>query len=154
MDHLVQYFIRVCFLAIAAMLSNGAFAPYKLYAQTSTVSPSDTIWQADTVQPLPFPLNPAPLIPGTLHIRRTAIDFQDPPFFTTDVEFDPLRREYILRRQIGGIDIGTQRTMTFEEFQDYHLENSLRNYWKDQARQRGGDRQEGIIPQIHIGGEV
>ncbi len=154
MDHLVQYFIRVCFLAIAAMLSNGAFAPYKLYAQTLPVSPSDTIWQADTVQPLPFPLNPAPLIPGTLHIRRTAIDFQDPPFFTTDVEFDPLRREYILRRQIGGIDIGTQRTMTFEEFQDYHLENSLRNYWKDQARQRGGDRQEGIIPQIHIGGEV
>ena len=44
--------------------------------------------------------------------------------------------------------------MTFDEYQDYELKNSLRAYWIERSQASAGfDKGDGIIPKIYIGGK-
>lgn len=118
-------------------------------------SPPDTTLSPDTSIALPYPLTPHPdvLTPG--YQSPSSLDFKDPSSITEEVVYDPLTNQYTVYRKIGDISYRTPRTLTFEEYKDYRLENSLQNYWRERSastsRTRGSD---GIIPQIHVGGQV
>jgi hypothetical protein len=89
-----------------------------------------------------------------LHLHPP-LDFKDPPLISEEVVYDPVTNQYTIYRKIGDINYRTPRTMTFEEYMDYRLENSLQNYWKERtAPAARRSEQDGIIPQIHVGGEV
>jgi cell surface protein SprA len=41
-----------------------------------------------------------------------------------------------------------------EEYQEINLQRSLQSYWRERSLGSNAGRSTGIIPQIHIGGEV
>lgn len=122
------------------------------------VTPSDTIDKPDTTSALPYPLTPYPDVPLQGTQPSGSIDFKDPPNITEEVIYDPTSNQYVIYKKIGGFNYRTPMSMTFEEYKDYRLENSLQNYWRERSASTGrrGEQgqHDGIIPQIHIGGQL
>jgi len=61
----------------------------------------------------------------------------DPAGTETNVEYDPKTNQYYLERTLGGYRLGGQ-PMTFEEFSEYNLRQSLQDYWKAKSAAQSG----------------
>ena len=119
------------------------------------LTPPDTTRDQGGASQLPFPLTPHSEIPVPGGQPSSTLDFKDPPVITEEVVYDPVTNQYTIYRKIGNINYRTPKTMTFEEYMDYRLENSLDNYWRERSGASGRrGSSDGIIPQIHIGSEV
>lgn len=123
--------------------------------RAAVFTPPDTTGNQDGPSNLPFPISQEPDVPGSGTPPSSTIDFKDPPLISEEVVYDPVTNQYTIYRKIGDLNYRAPRTMTFEEYMDYRLENSLQNYWKERtAPAARRSEQDGIIPQIHVGGEV
>jgi len=78
----------------------------------------------------------------------------DPSNISSDVEYDPKSNEYEITRKIGDINYRNPSSLSFGEYQEYDMNRSLHRYWRDRSKTSSGISRSGIIPQIHIGGEV
>ncbi|MBW6461133.1 MAG: cell surface protein SprA, partial [Bacteroidales bacterium] len=121
---------------------------------TAFFSPPDTIDDKDTSVVLPFP---APVQDGYLmHVPQDtgSLYLKPPKNLSTEIEYDPETNQYIFRNKIGTLDYRNPTYMTFDEYQKFDLDRSLRQYWRDRAKTTSELEREGIIPSIYIGGEV
>ena len=58
---------------------------------------------------------------------------------------------------IGNTPFGPSSSMTIDEYIDYDLRQSVANYWRDRGASytsHGNRRGGGLIPQLHIGGDI
>jgi len=117
-------------------------------------SPPDTINDGDTTVVLPFPapiqddyLLYMPEDTGGLYLRP-------PSNINTQVEYDPESNEYYFQNKIGDIDYRNPSYMSFDEYQEYDLNRTLKQYWRERSRTSSTLTNEGIIPSIYVGGEV
>ena len=79
---------------------------------------------------------------------------KNPSNIRTEVEYDPETNQYLFRNKVGDFDYRNPTYMTFDEYQEYELQNSLKNYWKQRSLAASGfDKGEGIIPKIYVGGK-
>lgn len=141
-------------LIISLLFAMWGKAPSAISTEFGTYpAPPDTI--RDTTA-LPFPIRPHPDIPLPGTKPPSVLDFKDPPSITEEVVYDPETNQYIIYQRIGSLNYRTPRTMTFEEYKEYRLENSLENYWRSRSNpsRTSRDQKDGIIPQIHIGGQL
>lgn len=79
---------------------------------------------------------------------------KDPENIETVVEYDPETGEYIFKKKIGDFYYRRPTYMNLDEYREYDLNNSVRNYWRQRSLTSGKDGREGIIPQIHIGSKA
>lgn len=108
---------------------------------------------ADTNE-LKFPIPPQSPSP-TEPTPSSPLYLSEPSNITREVEYDPENNEYILREKVGKIPLRPPSTLTLQEYMKWDEERSLRNYWAERAKASGQPRTgTGIIPQVHIGGEV
>ncbi|MFO7614747.1 MAG: cell surface protein SprA [Bacteroidales bacterium] len=117
-------------------------------------SPPDTIDDKDTSVVLPFP---APIQDGYLmHMPQDtgALYLRPPQNLSTEIEYDPETNQYIFRNKIGTLDYRNPTYMTFDEYQQFDMDQSVKKYWRERARTTSQLEREGIIPSIYIGGEV
>lgn len=106
--------------------------------------PPDTT-QGDTGQvELPYPFTNET---GGLYLNN-------PPNMGTEVQYNPTANEYLINNQAGGSNVEPPQVMSFDEYQNYDMDNALKNYWRQRNRTLGEQQRSGIIPQIHVGGEV
>jgi len=96
-------------------------------------------------QPDPLFMGPPPSSPMYLG---------NPSNITTGVEYDPENNQYIFQQNLGNQPLGAPNTMTFDEYLNYDLKNSVNDYWKSRSATQGGSRQGGLVPQLKVGGEV
>lgn len=120
------------------------------------ISPPDTIPEADTTSTLPYPISNPPDFPVPGYQSPSSLDLKDPPTITEEVVYDPETNQYTLYRKIGDINYRSPKTLTFEEYMEYNLDNSLQNYWRERSTTttRGTRDRDGLIPQIQVGGEA
>jgi len=78
----------------------------------------------------------------------------NPSNMNTNVNYSPENNEYIINHQVGGKNITPPETMSFDEYQNYDMDNALKKYWKEKNSTTGNQQRKGLIPQIHVGGEV
>lgn len=135
-------------LLISLVLLPGLLGAYHVLdsSQTALVAPQlpgqDTLSPPAEIQPLGSPAD-------------MMFDTQPPaPGIVTEVHYDPLTNRYFLVRKIGDMQIGRPVYMEFKDFHQYDMEQSMRQYWEQKSRPQGFDRQDGLIPQIYVGGEV
>ena len=71
-----------------------------------------------------------------------------PTAITTTVEFDPETGDYVQIRKVGNVVLG-RKYMTFEEYQDWQMDNLMRDYWRT-ANKTEGDKEssEGFLSKI------
>ncbi len=78
----------------------------------------------------------------------------DPENITTRIFYDPETNRYYKVRMMGDRMIGRPSYISFEDYLNYDMDKSLREYWKQKSEPQAFERQDGIIPQIYVGGEV
>ncbi|MCC8144611.1 MAG: cell surface protein SprA [Tannerellaceae bacterium] len=63
-------------------------------------------------------------------LKQSPADLRDPENVQTFIEYDLRSGSYIVRTRIGDMEIGTPMTLTPEEYQDYSMQQSLREYFR------------------------
>lgn len=74
----------------------------------------------------------------------------DPSNIKTVVEYDPATGQYVIKKKIGENDYRTPFYMDYEDYQNYQLDKSMDEYWKERSSQAGQDARSGLIPTINI----
>ncbi len=120
-------------LAYSSMLSDTLLQEVQPVPTTSPATPADYIFQQQ--QPSTFRLS-------------------NPDNVTTEIHYDPDTRRYYKVTRVGDRVVGRPTYMSFEEYMSYDMDRSLRQYWDQKAKPQAFERQDGIIPQIYVGGEV
>jgi cell surface protein SprA len=66
--------------------------------------------------------------------QQTPIDLKNPSNVKEFVEYDPATGLYFFRNQVGDMDVVTPFAMNEDEYMDYSMKQSMRNYWQDKVR--------------------
>ncbi len=78
----------------------------------------------------------------------------NPSNLKTEIEYDPESNQYLIQNKIGDLNYRNPTYMSFDEYQEFQLKNSVRSYWKERSQASSGlDRGDGIIPTIYVGGK-
>ncbi|MBW6492338.1 MAG: cell surface protein SprA [Lentimicrobium sp.] len=112
----------------------------------------------DTTKPgggLPYPI-PVPEPGATLQPDDyNKLILGNTSNISEDFTYDPETNTYIYTRKAGELQLTTPASLNFDEYNQLDMERSLNNYWREKAMSSGtAASRSGIIPQIHIGGEV
>lgn len=62
--------------------------------------------------------------------EQNPIDLKDPENVKTEIDYDPISGNYIVRTKIGDIEISTPFSLTEEEYKDYSLQQEMQQFWK------------------------
>lgn len=117
-------------------------------------TPPDSTLKKDTNIPLPFPFNDHPDFETGKPQHQSQLYLKDPANLKTETEYDPATNQYIQRKKLGNIDYRRPKTMSDKEFIEYDFDKSLRKYWLERAKAGGSQGNKGLIPQLHVGGQV
>lgn len=63
-------------------------------------------------------------------LKHSPADLKDPENVKTQIEYDLKSGSYIVRTRIGEMELGTPMPLTPEEYQDYSMQQSLRDYFR------------------------
>ncbi len=137
-----------------------------VWGTPANIKPSNNISE-------PLYLAPPDTTPDTSQIYEIRYPFQDnnellftpsdthgfylgnPSNLETEIEYDPESNEYIFNNKMGEVDYRNPTYMSFDEYRDWELKNSLNSYWKERSLSSSGfDKGDGIIPKIYIGSKV
>jgi cell surface protein SprA len=125
-----------------------------LYEQEALAEP---LFPPDTTKPaikLPYPIPESD--PGTTlqPEEKNKLFLGTPSNFSEDFIYDPTTNTYNYIRKAGELPITTPTSLNFEEYNELDLNRSLDNFWREKSVSGPAASRSGIIPQIHIGGEV
>lgn len=132
----------------------GNFTAYTDNHKTSDkfLFPPDTIINPDTNRVwLPYPLEEES-IPYDPDQNTNPMYLKLPSNVSEDVEYDPETNQYRLKRKIGDLNYRSPYYMSLEEYRDYDMNRSVKEYWKERSKSAGAGNRSGIIPSIYIGG--
>lgn len=155
MERTIKYFIRLFALFFVVSIAWGIPVPYDLSGitgpETLPASPPDTTKPGGT---LPYPIPDTE--PGTLPepSDKNKLFLGNTSNFTEEIIYDPATNTYSIVRKAGAVPLSSPTTLTFDEFKELDLDRSLKSYWREKSVASGGVSRTGIIPQIHIGGQV
>ncbi len=117
--------------------------------------PPDTIPEEDSIPPVSLIYNfqdngELLFVPADTH----GLFLGNPSNLQTEIEYDPETNQYLFQNKIGDLNYRNPTYMSFDEYQEFELKNSVRSYWKERSMGSTGlDRGDGIIPKIYIGGK-
>ncbi|MCX6271252.1 MAG: cell surface protein SprA [Bacteroidetes bacterium] len=136
----------------------------------SFVFGSALVGPASPFKPLPPPLpGPDTTLPDTTHLiwpiqqpdpvfngeqPASPLYLSDPKNVNNSAEYDPTSNSYNFNHTVGKNNVAPPDNMSFEDYLNYDLKNSVNNYWKSRSLAQGGDKRTGLIPALKIGGEV
>lgn len=107
---------------------------------------------ADTT--LPFPFNDNNGDPYS-NQQNGGLYMNDPSNIQTNVIYDPVTNQYTITNTVGNLEYRPSNYMNFEEYQEYDMDQALRNYWRDKSHANRLQKGDGnIIPKIRIGGKA
>ena len=141
-----KYFFLVVLWAFA--ISSKAHIPFFYSEQL----PPDTT-KNDTVD-LPYEFEGDERFPFGEDQRKSPLFLNDPDNIKSSFDYDPETNEYIYRKRIGNLDYRAPSRMSKDEYWDYKFEQMTREYWRQKASGMEGDGDEGLIPELKLGGET
>ena len=72
-----------------------------------------------------------------------------------EITYDPTTNTYVFQNKIGTLDHGPAGRLDLKEYQEYDIQKSMKNYWRDRAgMSTSGQTSAGFLPQLRIPGEV
>ncbi len=113
-------------------------------------SPPDSLYRGDTT--LRYPFVDETVMPGSG--SENPIYLKNPSNIKTNVEYDPVTRQYYYNYKIGETVYRIPTTLSFDEFQNQDMQSMINQYWKERSEAATMDNATGIIPKIRIPGKV
>ncbi|MCX6269003.1 MAG: cell surface protein SprA [Bacteroidetes bacterium] len=141
-------------LAVLITLSNPVFS-----GETSGdfgldrffIAPPDSLKRGDSTT-LRYPFDDETVTPGSG--KENPIYLKNPANIKTNVEYDPVTRQYYYTYKIGETVYRIPTTLSFDEFQNQDMQSMINQYWQERSEAATMDNAKGIIPKIHIPGKV
>jgi cell surface protein SprA len=131
------------------------FRHQSIHPNNKFLIPPDSTISGDSSKHIPLPYNPeAEQFPYTGKENTNPMFLQPPSSLKSEVKYDPETGLYILEHKLGGIDYRPPTYMSLEEYRDYDLKNSVKEYWHERSKAAGSADQSGIIPSLYIGGKI
>lgn len=82
------------------------------------------------------------------------LNLKDPSNFTNEVEYDEETDQYILHQKVGGVDIRPPFSMSRDEYNNYDVDRSMRNYWRQRYQNENFERQGSSLTKINVNNEL
>ena len=104
--------------------------------------------------------NPPGTVPGTVNPLDNSYHspfwLQNPPGVGTQIQYDPETNTYNFQYMTGNQPFGPGAYMDVNEYVGYDLRQSINDYWYNHSTSYGGGNRRGggLIPQLHIGGDI
>ncbi|MEZ5196075.1 MAG: hypothetical protein R2764_06650 [Bacteroidales bacterium] len=125
------------------------------YILNKFLFPPDSLNGSDTTRHINLPYNPEEeSFPYTGEENTHPLFLKLPSSIKSDVEYDPVTGQYILKHKMGELDYRPPTYMSLEEYREYELDKSIQDYWDERAKAAGVGTRSGIIPSIYIGGKA
>ena len=103
---------------------------------------------------LQFPFSDeAYTIPGS-ELNSSPLYGSKPSNVPTTVEYDPITGQYHFSEKIGRFNYRLPTTMSKEEYLEFEMSNSKKQYWRQKSYGESYEDQAGYIPELNIGGEA
>lgn len=148
MEKVIRYFITftgITFLSISAysIINSTLWAPNYHVPKTNPITPPDTSLT------YPLPQNPDGSVPDH------PMYLNNPSNYTVETVYDSVNQQYIIQPKIGNMNYGSPSIMTPEEYNQYDVDKSLQQYWRERAStSTSGGVSGGLIPQLKIKSEI
>ncbi|MFA4851741.1 MAG: cell surface protein SprA, partial [Bacteroidales bacterium] len=152
----IKYIIQVLSLLFLMFIVWGSSATFIAH-HTKFSFPPDTIIKdslSDDTIVLPYPFINGYTYPFNGSQDSNALYLHDPPNITNDIEYDPATNSYIFNNSVGDYDITPPNSMTYDDFQNYDLDQTMKAYWKERNNASGIEKGKLGFPKLHIGGEA
>lgn len=148
----ITYLLSVL-LIIVLFIAGYANNPGSNHAGLVLYAPPDSTLSGDTIQLIyPFRDNTQD---ASQQNQQSPLYLKDPSNIQSEVEYDPETNDYILKKKMGNLDYRTPYNMSLDEYMEYDMNRSLKQYWRERSGAAGANaRGDGIIPQIYVGGEA
>lgn len=150
MERIIKYLLRSFVLLFIVTLLWGI-----LISPVNSASPEWSLNQftpPDTTLPYPIPEQEPGTMPSGQDDNKL---FLGPPSnFTEEMIYDPATNTYTYTKKAGKVNLTSPYSYTLDEYKEINLQRSLQSYWRERSLGSGATGAGGIIPQIHIGGEV
>jgi len=148
----VVAFYLVCLAVFFAIRIPGAYAhtASRDGLLDSFSLPADTVIKGDTT--LRYPFTEETTLPGSGEEHNLYL--KNPSNLKTNVEYDPLTRQYYYTYKIGDITYRLPTSLNFDDYQNMDMQTMIEKYWKERSEASSMDNAKGIIPKIHIPGKV
>lgn len=103
---------------------------------------------------LPYPFEDNSLQNPLWFPNNSGLTLDDPSNIQTNVEYDPATGNYNVTQKMGNLDYRPPTYMDQEEYLDYELKKSVKDYWHQRTHAESMNETKAIIPKLHVGGEV
>ncbi|MFH0867062.1 MAG: cell surface protein SprA [Bacteroidota bacterium] len=157
MVRIAKYLIQFFTLAFLFFIVWGSSATFVTEKHHSYSTPPDTIPEDsindDTIA-LPYPFDQGYSYPFNGGQDDNALYLHNPSNFSDSVIYDPETNTYIFENSVGDYDITPPNSMSFEDYLNYDLDKSLKEYWQERNDANSLDKSKSTIPKIHIGGAL
>jgi cell surface protein SprA len=80
--------------------------------------------------------------------QNNALYMQDPSNIKTEVEYDPETDQYIIKKKVGDLDYRSPHYMSYDEYNKYDVDKSLREYWKQKIGSGDNTNTGGLFPNL------
>ncbi|HET6243214.1 MAG: cell surface protein SprA [Bacteroidetes bacterium] len=147
-----------------AWVSNAEISPAEyLYALEagdektegqSILTLDDTIPNTKESEPLPFPFNDQSWDPFPSSGSNGSMYLKDPSNIQSEFSYDVETGNYNYEQKLGDRNYRSPVYMTFDEYVNYKMDKSTKDYWRQKIDAETIDKENPIIPKIHVGGEA
>ena len=151
-----NYGRKFIFLVVAFLFAGS----YSVKALDSAYYTDYDYLQADSVGDtidLQYPITDNSVSP--FGSQNNPINLEDPDNITEEIQYDPVTGNYYVVSKIGdSLDYRPVNYMTFDEYNEYNLDQALSKYWQEKAAtesefskdEKGGSS---LIPSLNVKGE-
>lgn len=136
-------YLTFCIISILALLTPKASAGQDAPTQDTLRTP---------IQTTGFPMESSILL-DLESFPITGLSLTNPKPLSTHFEYDPATGYYIMTRRVDDMVIGRPQYLTFDQYMEYDLERGMQRYWQKRSKPQDFERDDGLIPEIHVGGE-
>ena len=85
---------------------------------------------------------------------QSPLFLRDPANIQTEIVYDPESNQYIFKDKVGSLQYRRPSSMSFSDYQDYQMKNSLESYWLERSQAASGGQNRGNFPQIEVGSKA
>jgi len=89
-----------------------------------------------------------------LNEEESPLYLSDPSNVNKEFKYDPESGQYNYFQRLGGGDFRSPSYMTLEEYLNYDMEKSNRDFWRQKSAAETLNKSEGFRPQLHVKGKL
>ena len=107
--------------------------PAGMFDDSIFYAPPDTTAEGDTTLIMRYPFNDNSdllFAPADTH----GLYLGQPSNLKTEIEYNPETNEYIFTNKMGDLDYRNPTSMSFDEYRDWEMRNSLHAYWREKVK--------------------